>query len=194
MTNKLPKTQKTCLACGVVFEIRMSPSKEATGRGKYCSKSCGNKVTSTKHGHTTHKGQSRTYISYWSMMARCYQPTNERYSKYGGIGIEVCQRWRDSFENFLADMGERPDGTSIDRINGLLGYTPENCRWASPSEQQRNLKNNVVLKHNGESMCVSEWAKKVGLNPSVLSYRIKHGWPIEKALYTQAKLGNRVIK
>jgi hypothetical protein len=194
MSQKLPTTQKTCLGCGTVFELRISPSKAATGRGKYCSKSCSVRATSTKHGHTTHNGQSRTYTSYWNMLARCYQPSNERYADYGGSGITVCQRWRDGFENFLADMGERPARTTIDRIDGSIGYSPENCRWASPTEQQRNLKNNVVLEYSGRSMCVSEWAKEVGLLPSVLSYRLNRGWPIGTALSTPAKFGNRVVK
>jgi len=98
------------------------------------TKSCGCLRGKTcKHGYS---GTS-TYRSWYQMIYRCNNKKGHAYSQYGGRGIEVCQRWH-NFENFLSDMGERPEGKSLDRIDNNLGYLPENCRWATPTEQQQN--------------------------------------------------------
>lgn len=89
------------------------------------------------HGHAE-KGLSPTYVSYQSMIARCTNQKLDIFYMYGGRGIAVCIRWLESFENFLADMGERPEGTSLDRVDVDSSYTPENCRWASRSMQSYN--------------------------------------------------------
>lgn len=89
------------------------------------------------HGHSAH-GRSRTYVSWEAMHQRCRNPNKDGFERYGGRGITVCERWRD-FENFLADMGERPAGKTLDRYPNPDGdYEPLNCRWATPKEQQAN--------------------------------------------------------
>lgn len=85
---------------------------------------------------------TRTYSSWQAMRYRCSNPNNRNYKRYGGRGITVCDRWND-FVNFLADMGERPEGTSIDRINNDKGYYPDNCQWATPKQQANNRRNNI---------------------------------------------------
>jgi hypothetical protein len=90
-----------------------------------------------RHGHNRKGHKSRTYTTWNMMTQRCLNPNNDRYYDYGGRGITVCERWLD-FANFLADMGERPEGTSIDRIDVNGNYEPTNCRWATSAEQGTN--------------------------------------------------------
>lgn len=94
-----------------------------------------------KHGHggdNNGKGKSREYNSWCGMKQRCSWPKHSRWKHYGGRGISVCQRWQDSFVNFLADMGPRPPNTSLNRINNDGNYEPSNCNWATPSQQATN--------------------------------------------------------
>lgn len=106
------------------------------------TRSCGCLIREAKPGlRHGHKG-SPTYSSWAAMRTRCNCPTNKDYPRWGGMGIIVCDRWG-LFENFLADMGERPAGTSIDRIDSRGNYEPSNCRWATPSQQQRNRRGSM---------------------------------------------------
>jgi len=137
-----------------------------------------------KHGHTTHTASSPTYKSWHMMKQRCLNPNYDQYENYGGRGIKVVAHWGD-FENFLADMGKRPEGMTLDRIDNSKGYSKANCRWATKKEQQRNRRTNRMLSYQGETMCLLDWANRLGIKQHSLSMRIDvYGWTVEEALST----------
>jgi hypothetical protein len=147
--------------------------------------------TSTSCGCSRRKpishGMSKTptWYSWLAMRRRCYEPSHSGYSQYGGRGIKVCDRWRDSFENFLTDMGYRPDGMTLDRIDNDGDYTPTNCRWADANTQARNRKYVKTVTCNGESLTKAEWARRTGVTQALISMRInKLGWDVCKACTT----------
>jgi hypothetical protein len=148
--------------------------------------SCGCKRRLVGRSSTTHgMHATRTYSTWLSMNKRCHDQNNPSYGRYGGSGIAVCQKWRDSFEAFYADMGERPAGTSLDRYPNKQGnYEPGNCRWATLEEQGRNKTNNAVVAVGGIEKCVAEWAKLHGISRHVVRERLRLGWTPERAFTT----------
>lgn len=133
------------------------------------------------------------YASWQAMKSRCLNKRHLHFSEYGQKGIDVCERWMD-FANFLADMGPRPEGTTIDRINGEKGYYPENCRWANRTEQSNNrLGFNRIIEFNGKSQSVSLWAKEIGISVALLFQRLNRGWSIERALTKNVQIKTKRI-
>lgn len=127
------------------------------------------------------------------MIQRCTQPQTHQYQNYGGRGIQVCERWL-NFEHFLVDMGLRPEGRSIDRINNDGNYEPGNCRWATNAEQQSNKRNNRNLTFNGETHTLDEWARVSGVHRSTLRARLdRYGWNLEKALTAKLIRGRQRV-
>jgi hypothetical protein len=120
------------------------------------------------------------------MRDRCNNPKNPSYHNYGGRGISVCERW-DSFANFLADMGERPDGFEIDRRNNDGNYEPSNCHWISRQKNLNNTRDNRLLEFQGEVHTLSEWAQLKGMLWDTLRSRLRYGWTIERALTEPVK-------
>jgi hypothetical protein len=133
---------------------------------------------------TTHGLSRRPEFNQWNhMRQRCGNPSDDRFSDYGGRGITVCERWLNSFEHFLADMGPRPSPKhSIDRIDNNGNYEPGNCRWATHLEQAQNTRTVLLVSALGLTLSVREWARRAGIHPSTLAYRIRSGWPIEAAV------------
>lgn len=127
-----------------------------------------------------------TYLSYWCMRQRCYQPNTNGYDKYGGAGIRVCDRWMQpmprGFLNFLEDMGTRPEGMTLDRVDNGKDYTPDNCRWATRKSQSNNRRATRTLTHAGRTLPLTQWADEIGITPNTLRARLRRGWSIEKAL------------
>ena len=137
---------------------------------------------------TTHGGwkyHRPTYQSWQDMKQRCNNPNSQQFHNYGASGIRVCQRWMESFENFLRDMGEKPDLMTLDRIDNDGDYSPENCRWATKRQQSNNQRTTVNITLHGVTMCRRDWAKKTGLHETTIQYRMNAGWPIEDCLSTQ---------
>lgn len=124
------------------------------------------------------------YVTWCAMIARCINPKLKCWKRYGGRGIKVCERWRNSFDHFYADMGPRPTGQhSIDRFPNLNGnYEPSNCRWATKVEQCQNQSSNHIVELGGKAMCIAAWAKELGINKGTISRRLRAGWTAAEAL------------
>lgn len=139
------------------------------------------------HPNTRH-GFSRTdeYKIWERMISRCHNRDDSNFAGYGGIGISVCQRWRESFVDFLTDMGSRPSkGHSLDRYPNQAGnYEPGNVRWATATEQSRNQRSNHLLTHDGQTMTIAAWSEKLGLNRWTIHNRLKYGWSVDRVLST----------
>lgn len=194
--------------CGKLTIVRRSKKSYATAW--LCKCSCGKETTvvtaSLIHGYTkscgclqkarvretsithgqSHGSEGKPTAEYqaWSCMrTRCNNPNNRGYKDYGGRGISVCARWG-KFEAFLSDMGPRPKGASLDRINNNGNYGPKNCRWATSIEQCNNKRNTNFLTARGVTFSCREWCRRIGMNHNTLNTRLSRGWAIEKALYT----------
>jgi len=115
------------------------------------------------------------------MIARCHNPKSGKYSFYGARGISVCDRWRNSFDDFVADMGPRPTGSTIEREHNAGNYEPENCRWATVKEQARNRRSNRIITFNGETLTLAEWCERYNLHQVTVGRRLNAGWPPEAA-------------
>jgi len=171
-------------------------------RSKYaywsCHCECGNEVDARGTGlrYGSHQSCGCSYYKAnglyhtaehraWSgLIQRCTNPKNPRFSEWGGRGISVCDRWRNSFLDFYEDMGPKPSPKhSIDRINNDGNYEPSNCRWATPRQQTLNSRHARYLTHNGETLCLADWARRTGIKRHTIAARLdKQGWSIAEAL------------
>lgn len=133
------------------------------------------------------------YGSWRSMRQRCTDSRRSDFARYGAVGITVCTQWLESFDVFLSDVGRRPSPRhSLDRYPNAAGnYEPGNVRWATASEQARNRKTTRWITFNGETLCLLEWSRKTGVDKALIRRRIKHGWPLERAL-SPSRLGRRI--
>ena len=160
--------------CGNIKKIRMDSISTKSRKTQSCG--CYAKELSSIRNSSHKMSNTTTYKSWFSMRNRCFNPNNPSYSNYGGIGITVCDRWKDSFENFLNDMGERPSKAySIDRIDVNGNYEPNNCRWATQVQQQNNKRNNSTITYNGETRTITEWSRILGIKASIIFTRKRRG-------------------
>jgi hypothetical protein len=137
---------------------------------------------SLTHGHSVGYAYTGTYSSWCNIKARCLNPQHKNYARYGGRGITVCERWRDSFQSFLEDMGEKPAGAWVERVDNERGYEPGNCVWATPREQNNNRRDSRFLELNGHKQTMAQWARELGLTVGTLFSRLDRGWSVERAL------------
>lgn len=174
------RTSWECLCdCGAIGTVRGSALK--SGR----TQSCGCLHTEGMRDRFTTHGKSKTpiYNIHRSMMNRCYLKTSTAYENYGGRGITVCDRWH-SFENFYADMGDKPEGMSIERLDNAVGYSPENCKWATGKEQGNNTRRNRYISYKGVTKTASQWGDHIGITGHSLLKRLRRGWSVEATLAT----------
>lgn len=162
--------------CGTVKTVRLS----SLTTGVIVSCGCFNREKDRTHGLDSHP-----LAPLWrAMIRRCENPKNKDFPHYGGRGISVCEAWH-SLKTFIADMGERPSSKhTLDRIDTDGNYCPDNVRWATQKEQQRNRKNNRLIAFDGETKCLAEWAEEKGLKTATLWNRLRLGWSVERALTT----------
>lgn len=186
-----------CEKCGTTFE------KERASR-RFCSKSCSTSATArmrvergdqmgtgTKHGHAPRSGFSPEYISFVGMLERCRNKNTDNYERYGGAGVQVCERWlgEGGFANFLSDMGPRPGRRfTLDRYPRREGnYEPGNVRWANDVQQANGRSSNRRITFDGVTRTLAEWARHVGLTYSALQSRLDRGWPVALAMDPSAR-------
>lgn len=151
-----------------------------------CTKSCGCLKLNVNRSHGMHK--SPEYTAWAAMKSRCTNPKTVGYHNYGGRGISVCERWLNSFEAFISDMGKRPSSKhSIDRIDNDGNYEPGNCRWTVMIVQRNNTRLNVRVEFRGENLTLSEWGRRFGVSSTMIARRIRNGWPIEQAMITPSE-------
>jgi hypothetical protein len=124
---------------------------------------------------------SPEYRVWASMIQRCTNPATKGYASYGARGIRVCTAWV-AFGAFLRDVGPRPAGTTLDRIDGGGHYEPGNVRWATPKQQRDNAGNTHWVEFNGRRRTRADWARAIGLTYTALRQRLDSGWPVEAAL------------
>lgn len=161
-----------CEICGSKTEVSRPNLRSGNTKDCGCMRSEKLSKVNTKHGYA----KSPTWSSWSKLRQRIKTKKNKTYAS-----IDYDKRW-DSFDLFLQDMGERPNGHSIDRIDNTKGYYKENCRWATQKEQCRNRSSNVIINFNGKSMCASDWALEIGIHRDTIRRRIKKGLPIESIL------------
>lgn len=162
--------------CGKTTVVRGSNLRKKTTTSCGCAQSRSNGMSG-----------SPEYKVWQQIKERCYNPKNKAYRNYGSRKIEVCERWLESFNNFYEDMGARPfKGATVERIDNAKGYSKDNCKYATRHEQMANCRTTRLLSLNGETKCMSQWARDIGVDTKTLAYRLKQGWTLEKALTTPA--------
>jgi hypothetical protein len=170
--------------CGSTTDVASSKLRSGWTRSCGCLRretvAATGRRTSTTHG----RSHDPEYHVWRSMIARCENPKNIGYANYGGRGIKVCREWRESFEAFIKDMGDRPEGMEIDRKNSDGPYEPGNCRWATSGENTRNRRVTPMYTHQGRTMALGAWAEATGIPYRILKDRVRKNWAIERALTT----------
>ena len=170
--------------CGTIKSL---PSSDLLS-GRIASCGCRRRRLASTRATTHGKTGSRTFRIWQAMKTRCSNPRARNWQRYGGRGIAVCERWL-SFDAFLMDMGEAPDGYSLDRVDNDGCYEPANCRWATRLQQANNTSANVFIEFDGMRLSRSEWERRLGLGKTTIRSRLRSGLAVEKALVPLARTG-----
>lgn len=170
--------------CGNEFKARANSLRTGDRKSCGCVAEVNLRASNRKHG----KSKTREYVCWALMLRRCNDPKTKAFKYYGGRGIKVCERWANSFETFLLDVGIAPSPEhTIDRINTDGNYEPSNCRWATRIEQANNTRANRFIYFEGKIMTITQWGILKKINLETLRCRLKSGWSIEKTLTTPVK-------
>jgi hypothetical protein len=169
-------------SCGKEFEANIYRVKNCRTKSCGCLANFLLQKRSEKHGHAKDNARSRVYVTWESMKQRCYDQNCRSYKSYGGRGIKVCDRWKDSFVTFFGDMGEKPLGATLERIDVNGDYSPCNCRWATAKEQSRNKQNTRWIEAFGQKKSLAEWCEERKLNYKAVQRRLIKGWSPERAV------------
>jgi hypothetical protein len=169
--------------CGTIKTVRRSGLLTGDSKSCGCLKRDHASSRFTKHGHAAAGKRTAEYNIWVGMRSRCRDQNYPGYCRYGGRGIAVCNRWEASFEDFLSDMGKRPTRAhSIDRIDNDGNYEPDNCRWATRTQQARNTRQVNIVEFDGKSVTLPDLAEKLNLNLQKVRRRLKSGWDLERAI------------
>lgn len=183
----------TCkCSCGEI--VKMQASRILGYRSRYasCNVEGHRYIKPAKHG-CARKGKTKPIFNIWvSMWQRCSNPNNSAWKRYGGRGIKVCRRW-EIFQNFKADMGERPSSNhSIERVDNDGDYTPHNCRWGTKKEQANNRISNTIITAFGKRKTIAQWSEITGLSVKSISGRRRSGW-CDEAIVTTKPMKNQFV-
>jgi hypothetical protein len=174
--------------CGEHKTVRQNNLRSGHTKSCGCHMRAQTSKANKKHGFA----RTPTYTCWRNMKSRCLNPRDAAYKNYGERGITVCDRWLKGFEYFLEDMGEKPGSEySIERINTDGNYEPQNCKWATTFEQNRNYRKNVHIERDGRRQCLKDWASELRMKPCTLRARLKAGWSIEEAFYLPVSLRSK---
>ena len=177
--------QKNWYRCDCGTERVVNSSLVKSGRSKSCG--CLNREISYAKSDVNGRCKDYTYKSYSHMKYRCLNKNSTSWDRYGGRGIRVCDRWVKSYQHFLDDMGERPEGTTIERVNVNGNYEPSNCRWATVVEQNKNKRNTISLSFYEVEMCAVDWEKIMEVPRGRITGRLLKGWDKYDAVFTPSK-------
>lgn len=171
----------TCKTCGTEFVV-LAHTIHTTRARQFCSHQCYSVVT----GEMRTKPHKHERRHWYAMRQRCSNPNYKDFKHYGGRGIYVCDRWKDSFENFISDMGPRPSPKhSVERLNNDGPYSPDNCAWATQKEQTRNQRRTHWIEFDGKRQSMKDWSEQLGISYTKLRRRLNTlGWSVDKALTT----------
>lgn len=164
--------------CGKMKNVEGRRLREGTIKSCGCLSKELTRIRSITHGMT----DSSEYKTWCGIKRRCLNENDKRYPEYGGRGIKICDSWSNSFQSFFHDMGEKPEGYSIERIDVNGNYEKSNCKWIKLSSQASNKRTNVKITHKNETKNLSDWSLETGIKAETISARIKRGWSIEKSL------------
>ena len=182
-TGAVSGTSVCLCVCGNTITVSNGSLKTSNTRSCGCLHRDSTMARFVTHGHTRGYHYSGTYRSWQDMKVRCLNPNSPVWKYYGGRGITVCDRWME-FINFLSDLGERPIGYTLERVDNSKGYEPLNCKWATRKEQVRNTRRNRIFTVDGLTGCIAELCERYNINWNTVAGRLKSGWPPDRA-FTQ---------